>query len=65
MAETSGTRYRQRQRRRAKSSYVMTCLADDAWLAVQKVMEANGYSASGAVHHLVRLGARLKPLNPN
>jgi hypothetical protein len=40
----------------------MTALRDDAMEAVSAVMLAHGLSRSGAVHHLVRLGAGLPPL---
>jgi len=42
----------------------MVCLRQDAFEAVQAVMAAHGLSKSGAVHHLVRLGAGLKSLIP-
>jgi hypothetical protein len=42
---------------------VMTTLRPDAHAAVQRVMDELSISASGAVHHLVRLGAGLDPLN--
>jgi hypothetical protein len=63
MAKNTGTRYRRRQPQQGQSSYVMTCLSPDAWQEVCKVMDGYGISASGAVHHLVRLGAKLKPLD--
>jgi len=40
----------------------MTTLRPDAYQAVVDVMAAHNLSASGAVHHLVRLGAGLPPL---
>ena len=42
--------------------YLMTVLPEDAAAAVRGVMGRLGISASGAVHHLVRLGAGLPPL---
>jgi len=63
MADNTGTRYKRRQPQQEKSSYVMTCLSREAMLAVYKIMDSTGISASGAVHHLVRLGAKLKPLD--
>jgi hypothetical protein len=48
--------------RRRPSRYVMTTLRPDAYQAVVDVMTAHNLSASGAVHHLVRLGAGLDPL---
>jgi hypothetical protein len=44
--------------------YVMTSLWTDAHMAVQAVMAEHNLSASGAVHHLVRLGAGLPTLLP-
>jgi len=40
----------------------MTTLRPDAYQAVVAVMAQHNLSASGAVHHLVRLGAGLDPL---
>jgi hypothetical protein len=40
----------------------MTVLRDDAHAAVRELMRSQNLSASGAVHHLVRLGAGLDPL---
>jgi hypothetical protein len=34
-------------------------------MAVRETMRRLGISKSGAVHHLVRLAAGLKPLNPD
>ena len=61
---TRPTPYGRPQRRQQPSSYVMTALRDDAMEAVQTVMTTHGLSRSGAVHHLVRLGAGLPPLLP-
>ena len=41
---------------------VMTVLRMDSHAAVRQVMRQHNLSASGAVHHLVRLGAGLDPL---
>jgi hypothetical protein len=41
---------------------VMTVLRDDSLAAVQVVMAQHRLSRSGAIHHLVRLGAGLRPL---
>jgi hypothetical protein len=49
-------------RQRQPGRYVMTTLRPDAYQAVVDVMAAHNLSASGAVHHLVRLGAGLDPL---
>jgi hypothetical protein len=48
--------------RRQAGRYVMTVLRMDADEAVRAVMKQHNLSASGAVHHLVRLGAGLPPL---
>lgn len=42
----------------------MTCLAPDAAAAVAVLMVNHNLSRSGAIHHLVRLGAGLAPLPP-
>ena len=44
--------------------YVMTCLRADAWAVVEALMERRNISASGAVHHLIRVAAGLDLLNP-
>jgi hypothetical protein len=41
----------------------MTVLHPDALQAVTAVMTKHQLSRSGAIHHLVRLGAGLPPLN--
>jgi len=41
---------------------VQTKLRDDSEQAVRQAMKQHNLSASGAVHHLVRLGAGLDPL---
>ena len=48
--------------RRPDNWKVQTVLPGDAGAAVRQVMAAHNLSASGAVHHLVRLGAGLPPL---
>jgi hypothetical protein len=48
----------------AQNRSVMTSLKPDAWQAVEELMTREHLSASGAVHHLVRLAAGLPPLNP-
>jgi hypothetical protein len=40
----------------------MTVLRPDAWEAVRQLMRSQNLSASGAVHHLVRIAAHLDPL---
>lgn len=54
--------YGRAQRQRQAGRYVMTLLRMDADEAVRRVMREHNLSASGAVHHLVRLGAGLPPL---
>jgi hypothetical protein len=56
--------YGRAPRRRQAGRYVMTVLRMDADEAVRAVMKQHNISASGAVHHLVRLGAGLPPLLP-
>jgi len=48
--------------RQRPGRYVMTTLRPDAYQAVVDAMAQHNLSASGAVHHLVRLGAGLDPL---
>lgn len=50
-------------RRRADSVHVNTVLRPDAMQAVLDVMRQHNLTRSGAIHHLVRLGAGLPPLN--
>ena len=56
--------YGRPQARRPDSIAVMTSLRPDAARAVMRLVRFHGLSRSGAVHHLVRLGAGLPPLNP-
>ena len=60
--EPSPKPYGRVPRRRQAGRYVMTVLRMDADDAVRAVMKQHNLSASGAVHHLVRLGAGLPPL---
>ena len=60
----TGPRPYRQPRPRAERHYVMTVLRPDAWEAVRKLMQSQNLSASGAVHHLVRLGAGLPSLLP-
>jgi len=46
----------------APSRACMTRLDRDAWAAVERAMAELNLSQSGAIHHLVRLGAGLPPL---
>jgi len=48
----------------AQNRSVMTSLKPDAWEAVAACMATHSLSASGAVHHLVRIAAGLPPLHP-
>lgn len=57
--------YGRPQPRSERSETVVTTLHQDAYLAVRETMRRLGISKSGAVHHLVRLAAGLKPLNPD
>jgi hypothetical protein len=50
--------------RRPSGWVVQSQLRDDSERAVRDVMATYNISASGAVHHLVRLGAGLPPLLP-
>ena len=50
-----------RQPRQRPGNHLMVCLRPDSLAAVQAVMAAHGLTKSGAIHHLVRLGAGLKP----
>ena len=52
-------------RRRADSVHVNTVLRADAMQAVIAVMQTHNLTRSGAIHHLVRLGAGLPPLTEN
>ena len=57
--------YGRPQARTEASQIIVTTLHPDAYEAVREVMRRLGISKSGAVHHLVRLAAGLKPLNPD
>ena len=52
-----------RPKRQKPSTHVMTVLHPDALAAVTAVMTKHQLSRSGAIHHLVRIGAGLPPLN--
>ena len=56
--------YGRQPARQRPGTHLMVCLRLDAYEAVQVAMAAHGLSKSGAIHHLVRLGAGLKPLIP-
>jgi len=53
-----------RPQRSGGSLVVMVSLRSDAAAAVLALVKRHGLSRSGAVHHLVRLGAGLDPLPP-
>lgn len=53
-----------RPTKKRPSTHLMVCLHQDALEAVMAAMAAHGLTRSGAIHHLVRLGAGLKPLIP-
>jgi hypothetical protein len=55
------TRAYGRRPRTRPNSHLMVCLRPDALEAVIAVMTTHGLTKSGAVHHLVRLGAGLTP----
>ena len=59
-----GVRPYGRQAKKRPSTHLMVCLHQDALEAVIAAMAAPGLTKSGAIHHLVRLGAGLKPLIP-
>ena len=54
--------YGRPQPRSESSEIVVTTLHPDAYAAVREVMRRLGTSKSGAVHHMVRIAAGLKPL---
>ncbi len=62
--EKSGVRPYGRPAKKRPSTHLMVCLHQDALEAVIAAMAAHGLTKSGAIHHLVRLGAGLKPLIP-
>jgi len=56
--------YGQRQKPAEGSIVVTVTLRQDAAAAVLDLVTRHGLSRSGAAHHLIRLGAGLKPLPP-
>jgi hypothetical protein len=54
--------YGRPQPRTAGRITVETSLRADAYEGVQAVMERHNITASGAVHHLVRIALGIKPL---
>lgn len=61
MSDTKPRPYGRAEKQRP-NHHVMTVLRPDALDAVQRVMKTHKLSRSGAIHHLVRLGAGLSPL---
>ena len=64
MGKQTGRRYK-RQPHQADSYYVMTCLRPDAYAAVCAMQAQYDISASGAVHHLIRVASGLDSLLPS
>jgi len=56
--------YGQRQEPAEGSIVVVVTLRKDAGAAVLDLVTRHGLSRSGAAHHLIRIGAGLKPLPP-
>ncbi len=60
-----GRRVYGKNQKRAKATVtVMITLRSDSAAAVLKLAKKHRLSRSGAAHHLIRLGAGLKPLPP-
>jgi hypothetical protein len=49
---------------RQERHYLQSCVRPDVWSAIRKLCDEHNLSISGAAHHLMRLGAGLKPLYP-
>ena len=56
--------YGRAQKRAEATTNVQVSLRADTAIAVLKVMKKHRLSRAGAAHHLIRLGAGLKPLPP-
>lgn len=56
--------YGRAQKRAEKTLTVMVTLRSDAATAVLRLAKKHRLSRAGAAHHLIRLGAGLKPLPP-
>ena len=56
--------YGKGQKRAEGTVVVMVSLRQDSAAAVLKLVARHNISRSGAAHHLIRLGAGLKPLRP-
>jgi hypothetical protein len=56
--------YGRRQQPAESSIVVVVTLRQDAAAAVLDLVTCHGLSRSGAAHHLIRVGAGLKPLPP-
>jgi len=62
-AQTPNSKPRPYRRYYGPRRIVAVSLHLDSWTAVQALMRAHGLSASGAVHHLVRIACGLEALN--
>lgn len=56
--------YGKGQKRAEGTVVVMVTLRQDSAAAVLKLVQRHNISRGGAAHHLIRLGAGLKPLRP-
>lgn len=56
--------YGKSQKRAEGTVVVMVTLRQDSAAAVLKLVQRHNISRGGAAHHLIRLGAGLKPLRP-
>jgi len=56
--------YGRAQKRAEATMTVMVTLRSDSAAAVLKLAKKHRLSRAGAAHHLIRLGAGLKPLSP-
>jgi hypothetical protein len=56
--------YGKGQKRAKGTVVVMVSLRQDSAAAVLKLVDRHNISRGGAAHHLIRLGAGLKPLHP-
>jgi hypothetical protein len=56
--------YGRGQKRAEGTLVVMVTLRQDSAAAVLKLVQRHNISRGGAAHHLIRIGAGLKPLRP-
>lgn len=47
-----------------RAQYLTAAVHLDVWVVIQRLRQEHGLSISGAAHHLMRIGAGLKPLYP-